>query len=59
MVNKFTSAEQLWSTRLNQKGDTFKSIDLKFAVDQIYSAVFKNDIFFKISYISWKKSHLY
>lgn len=41
MVNKFTLAEQLWSMRLNHKCDTFKSIDLKFAVDQIYSAMFK------------------
>lgn len=47
MVNKFTLAGQLWSMRFNHKCDTFKSIDLKFAVDQIYSAIFKNNFFFQ------------
>lgn len=49
MVNKFSLAEQLWSMRLNHKCDTSKSIDLKFAVNQIYSSIFKNNIFFSRS----------
>lgn len=48
MVNKFTLTEQLWSTRLNQKCDTFKSIDLKVPVDQIYLAIFKNNFFSRL-----------
>lgn len=45
VVNKFTLAEQLWTTRLKHKCDTLKSIDLKFAVDQIYLSISKNNTF--------------
>lgn len=48
VVKKFALALQLWSTELNQKWNTTKLIsewNLKFSVDQIFSAIFKNKFF--------------